>query len=652
MAILPYYVANLNIEATYAAINGFEEYPNLCFVDTLDNTAALRTHRGHQGDLFGAVSEENVARIKRQNKRKISVIIGNPPYNANQLNENENNKNREYPEIDRRIKETYIAASTAQKTKLYDMYARFFRWASDRVDENGIVAFVSNRSFIDSRTFDGFRKMVFDEFNDVYIVDLGGDVRGDSRLSGIKNNVFGIQTGVAISFMVKRKAQGCRIRYVRRPQLETAEEKLSFLAVTKIAAIQFEEIVPNTRNEWINQSTNDFDSLVPIADKETKSAKVAGQERAIFKTFSFGVVTNRDDWVYSDDQVHLEAKVRSLISTYNSDCKRLEAVNDPKERARLLDKSIKWTRAVKRDLANNVPYRFNPAMITSALYRPFVRKCLYFSPQLNEMQNRMAEFFGPLADRRNTSLIFSDPTSQKPYLTLSTDVCPDMHLVGAASGSVTIPRLIGAEQAVDNITDWALDLFRARCEKRKEAERLINKDAIFHYVYGVLHDPIYREKYAQNLKREFPRVPFYDDFWRWAEWGKTLLELHVGYETVEPWSLERIDMPDEKSRKGALAPKAILKASSDAGTIQLDGETQITGVPPEAWTYKLGSRSALEWILDQYKEKTPKDPTVREKFNTYRFADHKEKVIDLLKRVTRVSMETMRIVEAMRRQAR
>ena len=159
VAILPYYVANLNIEATYAALTGeYEEFPNLCFVDTLDNVGGLRKYAGHMDNLFGSVSEENVARIRRQNKRKISVIIGNPPYNANQLNENENNKNRTYPDIDKRIKQTYIKASTAQKTKLYDMYARFFRWASDRVDENGIIAFVTNRSFIDSRTFDGFPK--------------------------------------------------------------------------------------------------------------------------------------------------------------------------------------------------------------------------------------------------------------------------------------------------------------------------------------------------------------------------------------------------------------------------------------------------------------------------------------------------------------
>ena len=208
MAILPYYVANLNIEATYAGINGYDEYPNLCFVDTLDNTAALRAHKGHQGDLFGAVSEENVARIKRQNKKKISVIIGNPPYNANQLNENENNKNRDYPAIDRRIKETYIAASTAQKTKQYDMFVRFFRWATDRLPERGILAFITNRSFIDKRNFDGFRKVVADDFSDIYVIDLGGDWK--TRGIGGGGNVFGIGTGVAISFCIKEERSANR----------------------------------------------------------------------------------------------------------------------------------------------------------------------------------------------------------------------------------------------------------------------------------------------------------------------------------------------------------------------------------------------------------------------------------------------------------
>lgn len=654
VAILPYYVANLNIEATYAAVNGYEEYPNLCFVDTLDNTEALRAQKGqHFGDLFGGMSDVNIARIKRQNKKKISVVIGNPPYNANQLNENENNKNREYPEIDRRIKATYIAASTAQKTKLYDMYARFFRWASDRVDENGIVAFVTNRSFIESRTFDGFRKMVAEEFNDIYVIDLGGDVRADPRLSGTKHNVFGIQTGVAISFMVKRaKAKGCRIYYARRPQLETAEEKLALLGSVKLDSFEFEDVKPSSRNDWINLADNDFETLIASADKQTKLSKKASQQRAIFRLFSLGVVTARDGWVYDFEKKSLESKVTALIEAYNADVKRWLAVKKTKMRIDDLDASIKWTRAVKNDLQHGVEYKFDRDHIIQAVYRPFVKANLYFEKQLNEMQYQLGSIF---MGKPNPTIAFLCVDSSNPLAALAITQQFDYCLLKMGNGGTqSLPRWrYDAEgERQDNITDWSLDQFCARYEKGKKARHSITKDAIFHYVYGILHDPIYREKYALNLKREFPRIPFYADFWKWAEWGEKLMALHIGYEAVNPWPLGRIDAPDDKSHKAGLSPKAMLKADRDAGNIQLDSETQLTGVPPEAWAYKLGNRSALEWILDQYKEKTPKDPTIREKFNTYRFADHKEKVIDLLRRVTRVSVETMKIIEAMKAEKR
>ena len=317
VAILPYYVANLNIEATYAAITGeYADFPNLCFVDTLDNVAGLRKYSGHQDTLFGSLSEENVERIKRQNRRKISVVIGNPPYNANQFNENENNKNREYPDIDKRIKETYIAASTAQKTKLYDMYARFFRWASDRLAENGVLAFISNRSFIDTRTFDGFREVMSREFNEVWVVDLGGDVRSNPKLSGTRHNVFGIQTGVAISFLVKRhKAQGCRIFYIRRPEFETREDKIAFLSGARLSDLEFEEIQPDERHNWINLTQNDFDSLLPLGTKQVKATKKPSQERAIFKLFSLGISTNRDEWVYDEEADALTNEDRILRGT-------------------------------------------------------------------------------------------------------------------------------------------------------------------------------------------------------------------------------------------------------------------------------------------------------------------------------------------------
>jgi predicted helicase len=228
----------------------------------------------------------------------------------------------------------------------------------------------------------------------------------------------------------------------------------------------------------------------------------------------------------------------------------------------------------------------------------------------------------------------------------------DLHFGASIDAYQQVPRrILDVESGLtrENITDWSLDQFRKHYEPgRGKPKRPIAKEAIFHYVYGVLHDPVYREKYVLNLKREFPRVPFYPDFWQWADWGKTLMDLHIGYESVAPFNLKRIDIVDERARKAGLAPKAILKADKDQGRIVLDSETTLSGVPAEAWSYKLGNRCPLEWILDQYKEKTPKDPTIREKFNTYRFADYKEKVIDLMMRVTTVSVETQEIVEAMR----
>jgi predicted helicase len=536
------------------------------------------------------------------------------------------------------------------------MYARFFRWASDRVDENGIVAFVSNSSFIDSRTYDGFRKTVAEDFNDIYIVDLGGDVRADPRLSGTKHNVFGIQTGVAISFMVKRaKAKGCRIRYARRPQLETADEKLAFLGSTKLDRISFEEISPDQRHTWINQTDNDFDQLVPIVDKKTKSLNSFGQERAIFKHFTLGVVTNRDDWVYGHDNSDVARKVKHLIEVYHADLARVGREMKNKGRVEdTIDYSIKWTRLVKSLLKKGVKLKFDDARMIQCFYRPYCKLTLYFSKQLNEMQYRLDEFFGESGQRSVPTIIWSDPTSQKPFMCAVVNGVYDLHFVGAASGAIGVAATTVAKdgQTAENITDWATREFRTHYEKGKKAKRSITKQAIFHYVYAVLNDPIYRERYAQNLKREFPRIPFYADFWRWADWGAKLMTVHLEYESAEPWPLKRIDVPDDKSTKAGLEPRAMLRPNKEAGNILLDTTTQLAGIPGEAWNYKLGNRSALEWVLDQYREKSPKDSTIREKFNTYRFLDHKETVIDLAQRITRVSVETMKVLDAMRQEHR
>ncbi|HLG34371.1 MAG TPA: type ISP restriction/modification enzyme [Bacteroidia bacterium] len=697
VAILPYYVANLNIEFTFKQkMNYYEEFPNICFVDTLDNTAAL-AYKGKQHSMF-AFSSENSRRISAQNKKKISVIIGNPPYNANQKNENENNKNREYPYIDKRIKDTYIKNSTAQKTKVYDMYARFYRWASDRLEKNGVLALITNRSFIDSRTFDGFRKIVASEFNAIYIVDLGGDVRANPKISGTKHNVFGIQTGVAIMFLVRRdknfieaqsakefkelkkelsvasepvvlykekvwhSTEGCRIYYLRRPEMETAKEKLEFLRNNKIEELIFDRVVPDEKNNWLNIADTDFESLIPIASKDVKGGR---SKSALFELFSLGVVTTRDEWAYDYNEDDLKKKIKYFYDIYNEERVRWKESNKKKKINDFVSRKIKWTSELEHYLTKGIKLTFDKNKIRKALYRPFSKSFTYYDRIFTHRVYQQDHIF-PIANAVENLIIgFNGNDSPKPFTVLTFDCLTDLNsLSPAAGGTKCLPlyRYNEKGERTDNITDWGHEQFVNHYKEKK-----IRKEDIFHYTYAVLHNPAYRKKYELNLKREFPRIPFYDDFWKWAKWGKQLMDLHINYEKAKPYRLEehiyKVKAEAKKQKeifsaakepeamyKHQVRLKAKLKADKEAGIIEIDELCLLTGVPKEAWEYKLGNRSALEWILDQYKEKKPSDPTIAEKFNTYRFADYKEHVIDLLKRVCTVSVETVGIVREMEKE--
>ncbi len=601
VAILPYYVANLNIEATYATVTGqYAEFPNLCFVDTLDNVAGLGIKAGYQHDLFAGLSDENVERVKRQNKRKISVIIGNPPYNANQQNENDNNKNRAYPRIDDLIKRSFVKLSTAQKTKVYDMYARFFRWSFDRMHDDGIIAFITNRSFIDSRTFDGFRRFVAQEFAEVYVVDLGGDVRANPKLSETKHNVFGIQTGVAIAFMVKRrgkKGQGCRIHYARRPEDETADEKLAWLGSSAASRLLYDQIKPDDKANWINLSENDWESLVSVADKKTKQARAKGQERSIFKVYSQGVKSNRDDWNIDHSRERLIEKTSYLIERYH---RQMENVPKNDED---LDPSVKWTRKLKLLLRRKHPLHSVLKQIQKVTYRPFVSLYGNTSFEINEDLYQTAQLF-PVNAERNP-FIASRVGSRLDYCVLASDCLPNYALYSLDPfEALARYRYTASGEPIDNITDWALVKFATHYGKAAK----ITKDDIFHYAYGVLHDPVYRTTYAQNLKRELPRVPLYPDFRQWAGWGKRLMDLHIAYEGVDPWPVTRTDTPDTKARTAGVSPKVILKSDPERGTITLDSETTLTGIPKEAWDYRLGNRSGLTGYWTSTRKRPRKTP--------------------------------------------
>jgi predicted helicase len=396
--------------------------------------------------------------------------------------------------------------------------------------------------------------------------------------------------------------------------------------------VAFQRVEPDKVGNWINLAENDWDDLIPVASKETKLAKWPSRERSIFKLFSLGVVTNRDDWVVAASAESIEERVRFLIQDYNS---ALAEATQP------VDSVIKWTRNLKRQLKSGRPLVFQENRLKRAFYRPFVERHLYYAADLNEMLYQIPLLFGE-GDETNPAFSWvAEPRAN--FSVLAFTGIPNKDAFMPSAGQVVARyRYTSTGERVDNVTSWAENKFQARYGKA------VTKDDIFAYVYAVLHDPVYREKYAINLRREFPRLPFYPDFRQWVDWGNKLLALHIGYESVEPWPLKRLDTPDEKARAAGVAPKAVLRADRDNGIIRLDSETQLSGIPPDVWDYRLGNRSGVEWILDQYREKTPKDPTIREKFNTYRFADYKENIIDLIMRVTRVSLETVAITEAMR----
>ena len=632
--ILPYYIANLNVEYTYKERTGhYLEFPNLCFVDTLDNmdwkgASGAAVQRQTQLNL-GGVSEENWIRVQEQNEKPISVIIGNPPYNANQQNENDNNKNREYPAIDRRIRDSYIKESTAQKTKQYDMYKRFIRWASDRLEDDGIIGFVTNRAYLEARQDDGFRQVVATEFTDIYVLDLGSDVRRNPKISGTTHNVFGIQTGVAIGFFVREKAkQGeCGVHYAWREDAELATDKLAYLREAKLADVAFDSIAPDAKGNWINQSDSDFEQLLPLANREAKLAKTVVNEQAVFGLYSMGVVTNRDEWVYDFDQGALGNKVRAFINEYEES--RALHGGRPVDDAEL-GTIIKWTRDLKRQLRLDSPNLFERENVRRTLFRPFVAKHLYFSQSLNEMQYQLPEVFPKGAADENLAICFC--VNGKAFYALAADRVVDLHFTGDTQ-CLLLYRYTSDGERVSNITEWGLRQFREHY-----GDDSITAEDIFAYTYAMLHDPAYLQEYEVDLRRDFPRVYFQDDFAWWAQQGRALLDFHLEFETADPWPLERVD------KDGVTPKRAILRADKERNVITVDEQTSLAGVPDEAWDYRLGSRSALEWVLDQYKERKPRDPTIRERFNTYRFADHKERVVDLLGRVCAVSAFTTTIV--------
>ena len=633
--LLPYYIASLNIEQEYYQRTGtYLRFEGIALADTFE------LMEQEQGELF---TQENTERVERQKTADMFVVIGNPPYNVGQVNENDNNKNRKYKAVDRFVKETYSQDSAAtNKNALSDMYVKAIRWALDRIEEEGVVAFVTNNSFIEGLAFDGMRKHLADDCNAIYILDLGGNARKGLKVSDA--NVFGIRVGVSINLFVKKKdntSESPRIFYHRTDDLWNKEHKFDFLSEREhVGSITWKPIQPDARQTWLTEGLHvEFDTFIPMGTKEAKAAKNKVED-VIFKTYSNGVKTNRDTWTYNFNANALTENVQRTMEFYNTQVLKWrvtaeKSILNVDNFVTYDDAQISWSRDLKAKLKRGTIAEYADHKVRTSLYRPFTKSNLYFDRMMNDVVYVFPSIFPILeTETENRVICVSGIGSNKTFHCLMTQQLLDVHLTGDSQSFPFYTYDEDGTNRQENITDWALSEFRTHY-----GDDSITKWDIFHYNYGLLHHPTYREKYEMNLKRDLPHIPFAEDFWGFANAGAALADLHVNYESVPKYDgLKSMETPgmtvDWNVKK--------MKLSKDKTQLIYNDFLMLDGIPPDVYAYRLGNRSALEWVVDQYRVKTDKRSGI---VNDPNRADQPQYIVDLIGRVITVSLKTVEIVK-------
>ena len=636
--LLPYYIASLNIEQEYFQRTGaYLPFEGIVLADTFEMLEP------EQGELF---TRENTERVQRQKAADMFVVIGNPPYNMGQINENDNNKNRKYETMDERVAETYVKDSKATlRNKLYDPYVKAIRWASDRIGDEGVVAFVTNNGFLDGMAFDGMRKHLAQDFTKVYHINF----KGNARTSGERRrkeggNVFDdqIRVGVGISFLIKKTemtSEGTGVwLYSVDDYLKSSEKQKLLTHFGDYTNVPMKKVDIDAKYTWLTEGLHaEFETFIPMGSKEAKNAK---DGETIFSLYSLGVATNRDVLAYAFDLNLLQKRVSTFIEIYNSTVdskKRHDPATSVEDFIDTADPRIKWTRQVKASLKRLEPSTYKDTHFRTALYRPFCQKYLYFNNFWNEERYQQHRIFPtPEIESENRGICVSGIGGKKPFQTLMVDLIPDLHLTG---DSQCFPFYTYDEDGTnrrENITDWALAEFRTHY-----SDATITKWDIFHYTYALLHHPDYREKYEMNLKRDLPHIPFAEDFWGFSKAGAALADLHVNYESVPKYDkLRNIETPGMKVNWDVEK----MKLSKDKTQLIYNDFLTLDGIPAEVYDYRLGTRSALEWIVDQYRVKVDRRSGI---VNDPNRADEPRYIVDLIGRVIHVSLKTVEIVESL-----
>ncbi|OCX83831.1 damage-inducible protein [Acidithiobacillus thiooxidans] len=677
LVLLAYYIAAINIESAYHAKTlQYKPFNGIVLTDTFQmNERSEKESKDSLGVTDENYLEGNSERAELQKKLDIRVIVGNPPYSAGQKSQNDNNQNMKYPRLDARIEDTYAKLSSAALVKnLYDSYIRAIRWASDRIGDKGVLGFVTNGSFIEKGSMDGLRKGLADDFSHIYVFNLRGFVRGRSGDSAKKEggNVFNIMTGVAITILIKdpQHSAPAELYYHDTGEYLSREDKLNIIRKAfSIKGLTWNHIQPNEAGDWISQRSEGYEQFMPLGDKQ--------DSKALFNMYSMGVLTSRDAWAYNQSRQDLSDNMQDMIDVSNEDSAKYAQACDglPKSAwpkvediIRSDPEQISWSRALKQNVSRGKQYDFMPESLRTAMYRPFCKQWLYFNRQLNEMVLQIPRLF-PTERQENVVITIPGIGSRKGFSCFSTNLIPDLEIMEKSQcfplfwyetieearkrlskGQDKQANLFAESDGLDGtpdadgyirrdaITDWALAEFRKHYQ-----DESIEKIDLFHYVYGLLHSPEYRETYAADLSKMIPRIPYAPDFRAFAEAGKKLMDLHLSYEEIEPWPLEEVWTGDKRDYS---VQKIRFPKKGEHGSIVYNPSLTLKGIPEEAYVYVVNGKSPVEWVMERYSVRVDKASGIENNPNRMLEEIGNERyIVELIGRVVRVSVETQEIVD-------
>lgn len=680
IVLLAYYIAAINIEAVYHSIVGgdYRPFDGICLTDTFQMY--------EKDDLVDALLVDNSARRKRQKALDIRVIIGNPPYSKGQGDANDNNANLAYPCLDAKIRDTYAARSNGQnKNGLYNNYVRAIRWASDRIGDSGIIGFVTNGGWIDGIAESGIRRCLADEFSSLYVFHLRGNARtsGEQRRKE-KDNVFGMgsRAPIAISLLVKNPeaSQHGSINFHDIGDYLSREEKLERIAsLRSVAGITAEqgwlEITPDEHGDWLKQRDTSVDSFIALGSKRDDSAIT------LFANYSAGVKTQRDAWCYNSSKRQTADNMARMIGFYNDELDRFNQGREDLSKAQrepVLDTvintdttKISWTRALKQELAKGRALSSDAGTVVTGLYRPFLKQGMYYSRKLNEMVYQMPRIF-PDGATNNLVIAVSAPGFTTGFCALMTNVPPELCVAAMKGGTQCFPLYLYDEALETSEQPQQAGLFNAPASPERPRRDAITdeglshfqsaypgeaiaKEDVFYYVYGLLHSPDYRERYADNLAKELPRIPLVQtaaDFWAFSQAGRKLADLHLNYESVEPYPLKidsggkKLVDADYRVEKMKYGKKG---KDKDLTTLHYNDKITLTGIPLDAYDYVVNGKPALDWVVERQCVKTDKESGIVNDANDWAIEtmNNPRYPLELFMRVVTVSLETMKIVNGL-----